>query len=175
MNKFLFLVAATFFSLHTKAVTDGKPTFTEWHDLQINSINRFPMHTDFFAYESLEKALAGDRTASANFLSLNGDWQFRWVANADERPTDFYTTTFDDSQWGKMPVPVYGNSTVSAILFTSMWVLRGADILKTIRRMYRSKIITWLLPPLGAVARNVERAPNHCAFRFSDIQYLSLG
>lgn len=105
MNKFLFLVAATFFSLHTKAVTDGKPTFTEWHDLQINSINRFPMHTDFFAYESLEKALAGDRTASANFLSLNGDWQFRWVANADERPTDFYTTTFDDSQWGKMPVP----------------------------------------------------------------------
>ena len=105
MNKFLFLVAATFFSLHTKAVTDVKPTFTEWHDLQINSVNRFPIHTDFFAYESLEKALAGDRTASANFLSLDGDWQFRWVANADERPTDFYTTTFDDSQWGKMPVP----------------------------------------------------------------------
>lgn len=105
MNKLLFLAAMAVVSLPVKAAKNVEPTFTEWHDLQVNSINRFPVHTDFFAYESYEKALAGDRTASANFLSLDGDWQFRWVANADERPTDFYTTTFDDSQWGKMPVP----------------------------------------------------------------------
>lgn len=26
-----------------------EPTFTEWHDLQVNAVNRFATHTDFFA------------------------------------------------------------------------------------------------------------------------------
>ena len=27
-----------------------EPTFTEWHDLQVNAVNRFETHTDFFAF-----------------------------------------------------------------------------------------------------------------------------
>ena len=50
-----------------------------WHDLSINEINRFPMHTDFFVYKSKDKALQGDMTKSRNFLSLHGDWKFNWV------------------------------------------------------------------------------------------------
>lgn len=76
-----------------------------WHDLQINEINRFPMHTDFFVYESAAKALAGDITKSSNFLTLHGNWKFNWVENADQRPTDCFGVNYDDSQWKTMPVP----------------------------------------------------------------------
>lgn len=45
------------------AQSQQQPTFTEWHDLQVNDINRFPLHSDFFAYESLQKALKGDKSS----------------------------------------------------------------------------------------------------------------
>ena len=62
-----------------------QPTFTEWHDCAVNEVNRFPLHTDFFAFESADKALKGEKEHSNNYLSLEGDWKFNWVANADER------------------------------------------------------------------------------------------
>ena len=82
-----------------------QPSFTEWHDMSVNNVGRFPSHTSFFAYESSAAAMKGDRNASSNYLSLEGDWQFHWVANADQRPTDFFRTDFDDSSWKKMRVP----------------------------------------------------------------------
>lgn len=80
-------------------------TFTEWHDLQTNEVNRYPMHTTFFPFENTADALQGDKTQVLNYLSLDGQWKFRWVANADQRPTDFFTTDFDDSSWGYLNVP----------------------------------------------------------------------
>ena len=37
-------------------------------------------------------------------MSLEGTWKFNWVANADERPTDFYKTDLDDSKWNNIHV-----------------------------------------------------------------------
>ena len=82
-----------------------EPTFKEWHDMSVNNVNRFPLHSTFFAYESREAALRGDRQKSANFLSIEGDWRFQWVKNADERPTDFFRTDYDDAAWKTMRVP----------------------------------------------------------------------
>lgn len=31
-------------------------TFREWQDPEVNAVNRAPMHTHFFAYESTEAA-----------------------------------------------------------------------------------------------------------------------
>ena len=90
------------------ADTTGKatqPTFTEWHDMSVNNINRFPVHTSFFAYENRDAALKGDRAQSGNYLSIEGDWKFQWVANADQRPTDFFRTDFNDASWKTMKVP----------------------------------------------------------------------
>lgn len=89
----------------TLAHAQVAPTFTEWHDMQVNEVNRFPLHTNFFAYESESKALAGDMKSSANYMSLEGTWKFNWVETADKRPTDFFKTDFDDSAWKTMPVP----------------------------------------------------------------------
>lgn len=81
------------------------PTFTEWHDLQVNSVNRYPLHTQFFAFGPTDNVDKADKRQSENFLSIEGDWKFCWVANADQRPTNFYQTAFDDSSWKTMPVP----------------------------------------------------------------------
>lgn len=86
-------------------VASLQPTWTEWHDLQVNQVNRYQLHTSFFAYESEEQALQGDKQKSDNYLSLEGTWKFKWVANADERPQNFYLPTLDDSQWDNMTVP----------------------------------------------------------------------
>jgi len=87
------------------ALVAQKPTFTEWHDMQTNEINRLPAHTSFFSFETEEKAFTQKPSESANYLSLNGDWKFNWVANADERPIDFYKTTYNDAQWKTLQVP----------------------------------------------------------------------
>ncbi len=77
----------------------------EWKDPKINQVNRAPMHTNYFAYESEESAKENIREKSNNFLSLNGAWRFFWVKDADTRPTDFYKTNYDDKGWATMNVP----------------------------------------------------------------------
>ena len=45
-------------------------TFKEWQDPEINAVNRAPMHTDFFAYESTELAAKGMKELSGNFMEI---------------------------------------------------------------------------------------------------------
>ena len=92
-----------------KTVAIQQPTFTEWHDLQVNEINRLPLHTMHFAYDPNDFPGTGaeylDKKKSMNYLSLEGTWKFNWIANADERPTDFYKTDLDDSKWNNIQMP----------------------------------------------------------------------
>ena len=92
-----------------KTVAIQQPTFTEWHDLQVNEINRLPLHTLHFAYDPNDFPGTGaeylDKKKSMNYMSLDGTWKFNWVANADERPTDFYKTDLDDSKWKNIQMP----------------------------------------------------------------------
>ena len=92
-----------------KTVAIQQPTFTEWHDLQVNEINRLPLHTLHFAYDPNDFPGTGaeylDKKKSMNYMSLDGTWKFNWVANADERPTDFYKTDLDDSKWKSIQMP----------------------------------------------------------------------
>ena len=83
----------------------AQPAGEPWMDLQVNEINRLPVHTSFTAYDIVP-------TQSSRYLSLDGDWKFNWVANLNERPTDFWRTDLDDSAWSTMPVP-------------GMWELNG--------------------------------------------------
>jgi beta-galactosidase len=62
----------------------------EWNDPLVNEVNRMEAHADY---------------SFTNIISLNGSWRFNWVENANERPTDFYLESFDDSKWDNMNVP----------------------------------------------------------------------
>lgn len=84
----------------------------EWRNPEINTVNRTPMHTNYFAYEDLDMAKKGLKEESSNFMSLNGIWKFNWVRNADSRPVDFWKIGFNDKGWDNMQVP-------------SVWELNG--------------------------------------------------
>lgn len=82
-----------------------KPTMTEWKDMEVNEVNRLPMHTPLFPFETAEAATK-DITKSDRFMSIDGTWKFFWTANADDAlPEKFYALDFDDNKWGTMPVP----------------------------------------------------------------------
>ena len=86
MKKRFFLTAALVgLAMYIQADTVKAPSFTEWHDMEVNNVNRMPVHTTFFAFENEELALKGDMSKSKNFLSLHGNWKFNWVENADKR------------------------------------------------------------------------------------------
>ncbi|MDE6223628.1 MAG: DUF4981 domain-containing protein [Muribaculaceae bacterium] len=78
-------------------------SFKEWQDPEINQVNRLPMHATFFAYGNED--ILGAPKESYNYLSLNGNWKFNWVKNANERPTDFFKPGFNDAGWDSIPVP----------------------------------------------------------------------
>lgn len=114
MKKNLFVAIAAVMALNTNAATFrpsaaldtvSQPSWTEWNDQQVNEVNRLKLHTQFFGYENEELAMNGEKSKSDNFMSLHGIWKFHWVHNADQRPTDFYKTDLDDSDWKTMPVP----------------------------------------------------------------------
>lgn len=96
-----FLTAVfVFFSL-----TNFAQPFTEWLDPEVNAVNRAPMHTNYFAYESADAAARGNKEQSARFMTLNGTWKFNWVKDADARPADFWKVGYNDMSWDNIPVP----------------------------------------------------------------------
>ena len=74
------------------AVSGFAQDFTEWQNPRINSINRLPMHGSFIADEAQQ-------------LSLAGEWHFKWVRNAGQRPVDFWKPDYQENGWDRMPVP----------------------------------------------------------------------
>jgi beta-galactosidase len=116
------------------------PTGQEWRDPAVNEVRRLPMHVTYFPYETVEAAQR-PKEESRNYLSLNGEWRFRWVENADERPTDFYRTGYDDSDWATMPVP-------------GLWELNGYGDPIYVNIGYAWHNFAPLAPPLVPTERN---------------------
>ncbi|MGM9752941.1 MAG: glycoside hydrolase family 2 TIM barrel-domain containing protein [Candidatus Cryptobacteroides sp.] len=90
----------------------SQPSMSEWHDLEVNEVKRVPVHSSFFDFENEELALKGDKSASSRYISLEGDWKFNWVSDADRRPEDFFLQDYPDSLWSTMAIP-------------GMWELNG--------------------------------------------------
>ncbi|CDA82450.1 glycoside hydrolase family 2 candidate beta-galactosidase [Bacteroides sp. CAG:754] len=99
MKKNLVTVLLAFMALALKAQSD------EWLDPEVNAVNRLPMHSNYFAYESAGMATKGQKELSANYQTLNGVWKFNWVKDADARPTDFWKKDFNDKGWDTMQIP----------------------------------------------------------------------
>ncbi|MBE6287051.1 MAG: DUF4981 domain-containing protein [Mediterranea massiliensis] len=109
------------------AITASAQTFNEWLDPEVNAVNRAPMHTAYFAYESVDAANAGVKENSANFMTLNGTWKFDFVKNVDQRPTDFYKVGYDDKAWDNFQVPAVWelNGYGDPVYVNTSWVWRN--------------------------------------------------
>jgi beta-galactosidase len=89
MKKVLLIMMVAVMAVSMPVIAQ-QPTMTGWHDLQVNEVNRYAVHTSF---------------PQANRLSLDGTWRFLWVEHADQRPTDFFRMDYDAKNWVDMPVP----------------------------------------------------------------------
>ncbi len=69
-----------------------------YEDLQRIHVNTLPARAHYIPYDSLEKAMAGNREASAFFRLLNGTWEFRYFS----RDVDCPETV---SAWDTIAVP----------------------------------------------------------------------
>lgn len=76
-----------------------------WQDSYINQVNRLPMHTHHFAYESEEVAAKGRPEASSRYKSINGTWDFYFQQDAERFLADFYKPGFNTADWKTIPVP----------------------------------------------------------------------
>ncbi|MEL0456038.1 glycoside hydrolase family 2 TIM barrel-domain containing protein [Flavobacteriaceae bacterium SZ-1-7] len=117
----LFLALGLSCLLHAQTVT-GEPAgipetpkkyhFAPWEDPLVTSINRQPARATAYSYKTVGDALEGNREKS-RFLSLNGEWDFKYSVNLDTAPKDFYKKEVEN--WDKIEVP-------------SNWELKGYDI-----------------------------------------------
>jgi len=77
----------------------------DWENPQVIGINKEMAHSTLIAYTDMSVAKAGNRTASENYLSLNGNWKFNWAAKPADRPLDFYELEYNSRKWKEIEVP----------------------------------------------------------------------
>ena len=70
----------------------------DYERLEKISENREPQRSYYIPYDTLEKALKGDRSKSEYYKLLNGKWQFNYYKNEDEIPEVI-------KKWDKVDVP----------------------------------------------------------------------
>ena len=83
--------------LATFAIAASAQSFTEWQNPEVNAVNRAPMHTNYFAYESEGVAQTGVKEHSSRFMTLNGTWKFFWVKDAEEEEDADEPETFEET------------------------------------------------------------------------------
>ncbi|RRD96440.1 DUF4981 domain-containing protein [Clostridiales bacterium COT073_COT-073] len=74
----------------------------KWQDLTILSENRLAARTEFRTYRNRAE-LAAERSSLVQ--SLNGEWNFLFLAAPEYSPADFWQKDFDDSAWDRLTVP----------------------------------------------------------------------
>jgi beta-galactosidase len=77
----------------------------DWENEQVIQINREPVRSTFVPFPTIAAALNDDITNSPFYFSLNGSWKFHWVPDPTLRPTNFFETNFNDSNWTNIDVP----------------------------------------------------------------------
>lgn len=93
MKKIIIIVIIT-----CACLAAGAQTFTEWQDPAVFEVNKLYPRANIPQNN-------GFTDDNPYFKSLNGQWKFHYVPNADERPLDFFHTDYDDSGWDSIPVP----------------------------------------------------------------------
>lgn len=86
-----------------------EPTGWEWQSPDSLAYNKQQPHAWFFSFENVDQARKVLPENSSLWQSLDGQWQFHWASNPDQRPKDFYKTDFDASAWDNVQVPMNWN------------------------------------------------------------------
>jgi len=101
----------------------------EWQNPDVMEVNREDPHATRLSFDSFDQAIEGEKNASANYMTLNGPWKFRYSDNPGARPVNFHQINFNDSDWDHIEVP-------------SNWEIKGYGI-----PIYSNHPYEWTLKP----------------------------
>ncbi|GAA0365919.1 glycoside hydrolase family 2 TIM barrel-domain containing protein [Alkalibacterium iburiense] len=80
--------------------------YPEWNNNpEIFELNRREASTTSFPFESIKQAKESAYLDSPFVRSLNGDWQFKWVKQPEQRDKDFFKADYNTESWDTIPVP----------------------------------------------------------------------
>lgn len=102
-SRYLTVFSLVLISITTCLASDKTSIIPDWENPQVIAINKESGHA--FIRPFADENNAFSKTLSSRIQSLNGKWQFNWVGHPDKRPSDFYKTNYDVSQWTKIDVP----------------------------------------------------------------------
>jgi len=86
----------------------------DWENQAVSELNRETPHASLMPFDTQEKVIANDFSASPFYKCLNGQWKFNLASKPADRPSLFFQQKFDDSSWKFIDVP-------------SNWELKGYD------------------------------------------------
>ena len=92
MMKRTLMIIASVLALQAQAQENN-----DWENPAVLGINKLPYHATL--------QLPSKEKECKEIVSLDGEWQFHWSRNPEERIVDFYREDYDVSQWGKITVP----------------------------------------------------------------------
>lgn len=90
------------------------PSRPDWENPAVFARGKLPASATHFAFESRSAALAGDKTRSVRYQTLDGLWSFHFSPSADAVPAGFEQPAYDVSGWKPIKVP-------------AMWQAEGYD------------------------------------------------
>ena len=94
--------------LPTAPAAEGGGTllqWPEWQDPNIVEVNKQRPFATHFPFASRAAALQNAPETQDNYLLLNGQWRFKWVAKPADAPTDFWKDERASRHWRTIPVP----------------------------------------------------------------------
>ena len=99
-NQIYFLLS--FLLIGTKTFAQDKKPYEDHTVFQINKLNP---KASFFAFETEVLAEKNKKELSERFISLNGEWDFKWVKSLSDRPENYYNPEINSEEWSKIKVP----------------------------------------------------------------------
>ncbi|MFZ0283535.1 MAG: glycoside hydrolase family 2 TIM barrel-domain containing protein [Bacteroidales bacterium] len=95
------------------AFTEKEPR--DWENPEMFNQNREAPHATIISYQDELSALEADKSASPNYITLDGTWKFNYSNSPDQRPVWFFKDDYDTRDWDDIEVP-------------SNWQLKGYDV-----------------------------------------------
>ena len=74
-----------------------------WLDPSVNRVGTETHRASFLSYDSKEQAK--QETWSSRYMSMEGQWKFKFVKNHQDAPVGFFQEKYDDASWELFPVP----------------------------------------------------------------------
>ncbi|MEX0325039.1 MAG: glycoside hydrolase family 2 TIM barrel-domain containing protein [Puniceicoccaceae bacterium] len=86
---------------------DASTNRPEWDNPAVIQVNTEPSRASFIPSADKHRALVhlDAPKGSSRYMTLSGEWAFKWSASPADRPLDFYKTDYSDAEWDRIPVP----------------------------------------------------------------------